>query len=224
MEIIEEIKRHKLDLPVVIRFHDILRSRVQNLNTIFQKTITRLNYNGNYRGVYPIKVNQMREVVEEIIDAGQPFSFGLEAKVQTELMSVLAYNTNPDSLTILNGYKDEDYMRLAMLGRKLNRQIIVVIEQFHELPLLVRIAKEMNVSPLIGLRMKMTSKSIGKWEKSSGDRAIGLTASDLIRVIEYLRTENMLEQVKLLHFHIGSQVPDIRAFKNAISEAGRIFY
>ena len=224
LEVIEEIKSHKLDLPVVIRFHDILRSRVQNLNTIFQKTITRLNYNGNYRGVYPIKVNQMREVVEEIVDAGQPFSFGLEAGSKTELMSVLAYNTNPDSLTILNGYKDEDYMRLAMLGRKLNRQIIVVIEQFHELPLLVRIAKEMNVSPLIGLRMKMTSKSIGKWEKSSGDRAkFGLTASDLIRVIEYLRTENMLEQVKLLHFHIGSQVPDIRAFKNAISEAGRIF-
>ena len=171
LEVIEEIKSHKLDLPVVIRFHDILRSRVQNLNTIFKETIERLNYNGHYRGVYPIKVNQMREVVEEIVDAGQPFAFGLEAGSKTELMSVLAYNTNPDSLTILNGYKDEDYMRLAMLGRKLNRQIIVVIEQFHELPLLIRIAKEMNVSPLIGLRMKMTSKSIGKWEKSSGDRA-----------------------------------------------------
>ena len=224
LEVIEEIKSHNLELPVVIRFHDILRSRVQNLNNIFQETIDRLGYKGHYRGVYPIKVNQMREVVEEIVDAGQPFSFGLEAGSKAELMSVLAYNTNPDSLTILNGYKDEDYMRLAMLGRKLNRQIIVVIEQFHELPLLIRIAKEMKVAPLIGLRMKMTSKSLGKWEKSSGDRAkFGLTASDLVRVVQFLKNENMLEQVKLLHFHIGSQVPDIRAFKNAISEAGRIF-
>jgi arginine decarboxylase len=120
LEVIEEIKSHNLELPVVIRFHDILRSRVQNLNNIFQETIDRLGYKGQYRGVYPIKVNQMREVVEEIVDAGQPFSFGLEAGSKAELMSVLAYNTNPDSLTILNGYKDEDYMRLVMLGRKLN--------------------------------------------------------------------------------------------------------
>jgi len=224
LEVIEEIKSQNLNLPVVIRFHDILRSRVQNLNSIFKETIERLEYKGNYRGVYPIKVNQMREVVEEIVDAGQPFSFGLEAGSKAELMSVLAYNTNPEALTILNGYKDEDYMRLAMLGRKLNRQIIVVVEQFHELPLLIRIAKEMNVQPLIGLRMKMTSKSIGKWEKSSGDRAkFGLTASDLVRVVQLLKGEGMLEQVKLLHFHIGSQVPAIGAFKNAIAEAGRIF-
>lgn len=224
LEVIEEIKSQKIELPVVIRFHDILRSRVQNLNTIFRETMERLQYNGQYRGVYPIKVNQMREVVEEIVDAGQAYAFGLEAGSKAELMSVLAYNTNPDALTVLNGYKDEDYMRLAMLGRKLNRQIVVVIEQFHELPLLIRIAKEMNVEPLIGLRMKMTSKSVGKWEKSSGDRAkFGLTASDLVRVVQFLRAENMLDQVKLLHFHIGSQVPDIRAFKNALSEAGRIF-
>ena len=224
LEVIEELKSQNINLPVVIRFHDILRSRVQNLNNIFQETIERLDYNGQYRGVYPIKVNQMREVVEEIVDAGQPFSFGLEAGSKAELMSVLAYNSNPEALTILNGYKDEDYIRLAMLGHKLNRQIIVVVEQFHELPLLIRIAKEMNVQPSIGLRMKMTSKSIGKWERSSGDRAkFGLTASDLIRVVQLLNCENMLSQVKLLHFHIGSQVPDIRAFKNAIEEAGRIF-
>lgn len=114
-EVIEEIKTHKLDLPVVIRFHDILRSRVQNLNTIFRETMARLNYGGLYKGVYPIKVNQMREVVEEILDAGQPFAFGLEAGSKAELLSVLAYNTHPESLTILNGYKDEHYMKLAML-------------------------------------------------------------------------------------------------------------
>ena len=224
LEVIEEIKTHQLDLPVVIRFHDILRSRVQNLNTIFRDTMTRLNYQGLYKGVYPIKVNQMREVVEEILDAGQPFAFGLEAGSKAELLSVLAYNTHPESLTVLNGYKDETYMKLAMLGRKLNRQSIVVIEQFHELPLLVRIAKEMNVQPLIGLRMKMVAKSVGKWEKSSGERAkFGLTSSELMRALMYLKEHEMTEQVKLVHFHIGSQVPDVRVFKNAIAEAGRIY-
>ena len=224
LEVIEEIKTHQLDLPVVIRFHDILRSRVQNLNTIFRDTMTRLNYQGLYKGVYPIKVNQMREVVEEILDAGQPFAFGLEAGSKAELLSVLAYNTHPESLTVLNGYKDETYMKLAMLGRKLNRQSIVVIEQFHELPLLVRIAKEMNVQPLIGLRMKMVAKSVGKWEKSSGERAkFGLTSSELMRALMYLKEHDMTEQVKLVHFHIGSQVPDVRVFKNAIAEAGRIY-
>lgn len=224
LEVVEEIKSHKLGLPVVIRFHDILRSRVQNLNTIFRSTISRLNYQGLYKGVYPIKVNQMREVVEEILDAGQPFAFGLEAGSKAELLSVLAYNTHPESLTILNGYKDESYMRLAMLGRKLNRQSIVVIEQFHELPLLVRIAKDMNVQPLIGLRMKMTAKSVGKWEKSSGERAkFGLTSAELMRALDYLKKQEMTQQVKLVHFHIGSQVPEVRVFKNAIAEAGRIY-
>ena len=224
MEVVEEIKTQELELPVVIRFHDILRSRVQNLNTIFKDTMDRLSYRGAYKGVYPIKVNQMREVVEEILDAGSPFAFGLEAGSKAELLSVLAYNTHPESLTILNGYKDETYMRLAMLGRKLNRKSIVVIEQFHELPLLVRISQEMNVVPIIGLRIKMSAKSVGKWEKSSGERAkFGLTSSELLQALTFLNTTNMTQQVKLLHFHIGSQVPDVRVFKNAIAEAGRVY-
>lgn len=223
-EVIEELNSQKIELPVVIRFHDILRSRVQNLNKIFLSTMEKLHYNGTYRGVYPIKVNQMREVVEEILDAGDPFHYGLEAGSKAELMSVLAYNTNPKALTILNGYKDEAYMRLAMLGRKLNRQTIVVIEQFNELPLLIKIAKEMNVLPLIGLRAKMTVKSLGKWEKSSGERAkFGLTSSELLKAVQYIKQEGLENQVKLLHFHIGSQIPDIRAFKDAISEAGRMY-
>ena len=223
-EVVEEILAQKIQLPVVIRFHDILRSRVQNLNKIFLKTIERLGYKGNYRGVYPIKVNQMREVVEEILEAGQPYNYGLEAGSKAELLSVLAYNDNPDSLTILNGYKDEDYMRLAMLGRKLHRRTIVVIEQFNELPLLMKIANEMDVKPIIGLRVKMTVKSLGKWQKSSGDRAkFGLTASELIKAVKYLNENGLAAHTKLLHFHIGSQIPDIRAFKDAISEIGRTY-
>ena len=191
---------------------------------MFKKTIARLGYQGVYRGVYPIKVNQMREVVEEILEAGEPYQFGLEAGSKAELLSVLAYNTHPQALTILNGYKDDDYMRLAMLGRKLQRPIIVVIEQFSELKRLVRIAKEMKVKPLIGFRAKMTSKSIGKWEKSSGEKAkFGLNTAEILRGLAYLKQEGLEKQIRLLHFHIGSQIPDIRAINDAISEGARIY-
>ena len=224
IEVLEEALEEGIQPPVVLRFHDILRSRVQNLNKIFKKTIARLGYQGVYRGVYPIKVNQMREVVEEILEAGEPYQFGLEAGSKAELLSVLAYNAHPQSLTILNGYKDDDYMRLAMLGRKLQRNIIVVIEQFSELKRLVQMAKEMKVKPLIGFRAKMTSKSIGKWEKSSGEKAkFGLNTAELLRSLAYLKEEGLEKQVRLLHFHIGSQIPDIRAINDAISEGARIY-
>ena len=224
INVLEEAIEEGIQSPVVLRFHDILRSRVQNLNRVFKKTIVRLGYQGVYRGVYPIKVNQMREVVEEILEAGEPYHFGLEAGSKAELLSVLAYNTHPQALTILNGYKDDDYMRLAMLGRKLQRQIVVVIEQFSELKRLVRISKEMNVKPLIGFRAKMTSKSIGKWEKSSGEKAkFGLNSAEILRGLAYLKKEGLEKQVRLLHFHIGSQIPDIRAINDAISEGIRIY-
>ena len=224
LAVLEEALEEGIQPPMVLRFHDILRSRVQNLNRIFKKTIARMGYQGVYRGVYPIKVNQMREVVEEILEAGEPFRFGLEAGSKAELLSVLAYNKHPQSLTILNGYKDNDYMRLAMLGRKLQRNIIVVIEQFSELKRLVTIAKQMRVKPLIGFRAKMTSKSIGKWEKSSGEKAkFGLNTAEILRGLAYLKEEGLEKQVRLLHFHIGSQIPDIRAINDAISEGIRIY-
>lgn len=223
-DVLEEALEEGVQLPMVIRFHDILRTRVRNINRVFKKTIARLGYKGVYRGVYPIKVNQMREVVEEILDAGEPYQFGLEAGSKAELLSVLAYNTHPQSLTILNGYKDDDYIRLAMLGRRLQRSVIVVIEQFSELKRLVTIAKEMRVSPLIGFRAKMTSKSIGKWAKSSGEKAkFGLNIVEILRGLSYLKEEGMEKQVRLLHFHIGSQIPDIRAINDAISEGIRIY-
>ena len=224
LEVLNEAIEGGVQLPVVLRFHDILRARVRHLNRVFKKTISRLGYQGVYRGVYPIKVNQMREVVEEILEAGEPFQFGLEAGSKAELLSVLAYNVHPQSLTILNGYKDDDYMRLAMLGRKLHRNVIVVIEQFSELKRLVRIAKEMKVKPLIGFRAKMTSKSIGKWEKSSGEKAkFGLNTAEILHGLAYLKEEGLEKQVRLLHFHIGSQIPDIRAINDAISEGCRIY-
>lgn len=222
--VIEEIKQEGIQFPVVLRFHDILRSQVAMLNETFIRTMQEAEYGATYMGVYPVKVNQMREVVEEIVDAGAPYNFGLEAGSKAELLSVLAYNTNEDSLTVLNGYKDEEFMRLAMLAHKLGRKVIVVIEKYSELLMLVDIAKQLGVEPMVGLRAKMTVKGKGKWEGSGGDRAkFGLTISEIINAARYLESQGMGQCVKLLHFHIGSQLTDIRVVKEAISEGARIY-
>lgn len=222
--LLQEIEQEKIQFPVVLRFHDVLRSQVVSLNETFNEVIEEANYQGKYRGVYPIKVNQMREVVEEIVDAGAPYDFGLEAGSKPELLAVLAYNTNVNSLTILNGYKDEEFIKLALLGRKLNRKIVVVIEKYSELLMLVKLSKELDIEPIIGLRSKMRSKGQGRWVGSSGDRAkFGLTISEIIKAARYLESEGMAHTLKLLHFHIGSQLPDIRSIKNAVNESARIY-
>jgi len=222
--VVEEIKQEGIQFPVVVRFHDILRSQVALLNQTFQQTVKEAEYQGEYMGVYPVKVNQMREVVEEIVDAGAPFNYGLEAGSKAELLTVMALNTNAESLTILNGYKDQEFMRLALLSRKLGRKTIVVIEKFSELILLVKIAKELNITPIVGVRSKMTVKGRGKWESSGGDRAkFGLTISEIINAARYLEEHGMADSLKLLHFHIGSQLTDIRAVKESISEGAMIY-
>ena len=222
--VIDEIREEGVQFPVVVRFHDVLRSQVANLNTIFRNTIAEAEYNGEYQGVYPVKVNQMREVVEEIVDAGEPFNYGLEAGSKAELITVLALNTNEDSLTVLNGYKDEEFMKLALLGRKLGRRIVVVIEKYSELTLLVKTAKELNIDPIIGMRSKMTVKGRGKWESSGGERAkFGLTIAEILKAARFLRDEGMEHCFKLLHFHIGSQLTDIRSVKEAMTEGARIY-
>lgn len=222
--VLEEIREEGVQFPVVVRFHDVLRSQVANLNTIFRNVIKEAEYTGEYQGVYPVKVNQMREVVEEIVDAGEPFNYGLEAGSKAELLTVLAMNVNEDSLTILNGYKDDEFMRLALLGRKLGRKVIVVVEKYSELLALVRISKELGIDPIIGVRAKMTVKGRGKWESSGGERAkFGLTIAEIIKTARYLEENGMSECLKLLHFHIGSQLTDIRAVKEAMTEGARIY-
>ncbi|MDC0603481.1 biosynthetic arginine decarboxylase [Aliiglaciecola sp.] len=223
-DVIAEIKEEGIQFPVVLRFHDILRSQVALLNETFVKTIEEAEYQGQYRGVYPVKVNQMREVVEEIVDAGEKFSYGLEAGSKAELLTVLAFNTPPDSLTILNGYKDEEFIRLSLLARKLGRKVVVVIEKFSELIMLVKWSKELDIEPIIGLRSKMTVKGRGKWEGSAGDRAkFGLTITEIINAARYLEEQGLGHCFKLLHFHIGSQLTDIRAVKEAINEGAMIY-
>jgi arginine decarboxylase len=222
--VIDEITLEGIQFPVVIRFHDILRSQVVGINECFNQVIADAKYQGRYNGVYPIKVNQTREVVEEIVDAGAPYDYGLEAGSKAELLAVLAYNTNANSLTILNGYKDEEFIRLSLLGRKLGRKVVVVIEKFSELHLLIRISKELNIEPIIGLRSKMSALGKGKWQGSSGDRAkFGLTIPEIINAAKFLEKEGMGHTLKLLHFHIGSQLTDIRAIKDAVNESARIY-
>ncbi|WDE97245.1 biosynthetic arginine decarboxylase [Lentisphaera profundi] len=222
--VIDEVKSQGLSLPLVIRFHDVLRAQVRNLNLAFQQAIKELDYQGEYRGVYPIKVNQMREVVEEIVEAGQEFDFGLEAGSKPEILAVLAYNTNSNSLTILNGYKDRDFMRLGLLGVKMGRKCFIVIENFSELKLLLEVSREQNIRPLIGLRLKLSSESRGKWASSTGDKAkFGLSILEIIKSLNILEDEAMLDCVKLLHFHMGSQIADIKTIKEAIIEGSRVY-
>ena len=224
MDVVEDIQERRLGFPCVVRFQDVLRARVVAVNEMFRSAIRESGYQGQYFGVYPIKVNQMREVVEEVVDAGAPYHYGLEAGSKGELLIVLALNQDPEALTVCNGYKDEEFMRLALLGRKLGRKVVVVIEKLSELSALLALSDEMNVSPLIGLRSKLTTKGTGKWESSSGDFAkFGLTAPELIEAVRILKAAGREQQAVLFHFHVGSQLTDIRTVKDAVNEGARIY-
>jgi arginine decarboxylase len=224
MDVVEDIRERGIGFPCVVRFQDVLRARVKQINESFARSVAEQGYGGRYFGVYPTKVNQMREVVDEIVDAGAPYHYGLEAGSKGELLIVLAMNTDPEALTICNGYKDEDYLRLALLGRKLGRKVIVVIEKLSELPALLRVAEEMQVEPMVGLRSKLTTRGTGKWEGSSGDFAkFGLTIPELIHAVRILKDAGKEHCAKLLHFHVGSQLTEIRVVKDAVNEGARVY-
>jgi len=223
-DVVAELREKNVQFPVVMRFHDVLRNRVSELNKAFADAIEEMEYGAPYRGVYPIKVNQMREVVDEIVDAGRPYHYGLEAGSKPELMAVLSYDTGPEALTICNGYKDEDFLRLALLGRKLGRKIVVVIEKFSEIVPLLDLADEMNVQPIIGLRVKMRAKAEGRWSESSGARAkFGLAISEILNAVKVIQARGYGDAIQLLHFHVGSQLSDIRFVRDAVQEAARIY-
>ena len=224
MDVVEDIRERKIGFPCLVRFQDILRARVKQINEAFAKAVAEMGYARRYYGVFPVKVNHMREVVEEILDAGAPYHHGLEAGSKGELLIVLGMNADPDALTVCNGYKDEEYLRLALLGRKLGRKVLVVIEKLDELPHLLRLADEMQVEPLIGLRSKLTTRGTGKWEGSSGDFAkFGLTIPELIQAVHLLQTAGKERCAKLLHFHVGSQLTEIRVVKDAVNEGARVY-
>ena len=224
LEVVNEARSRGLPFPLVIRFQDLLRHRVESVNRAFENAITEFNYRGKYRGVFPIKVNQLREVIEEIVDAGQVFHFGLEAGSKPELVAALAMHKDAESLVICNGYKDPAFIRIALLGRKLDKQVIIVVEKLEELEQTIRTSKEVGVEPLIGIRVRLTSKGGGKWTTSGGENAkFGLDTVNLLTASETLKSEGLAHCLKLVHFHVGSQVPDISTIKRAVREAARYY-
>jgi arginine decarboxylase len=223
-DVVNEARDRGMAFPLVIRFQDLLRHRVEEVNQAFRSAIAEANYQNVYKGVFPIKVNQLREVVEEIIDAGAAYHFGLEAGSKPELIAALAIHRDPESLIICNGYKDLTFIQNALLGRKLGKQVIMVVEKLEEIRQIVRVSKEMNVLPLIGLRVRLQARGSGRWATSGGENAkFGLSTADLVAASEYLKQEGMAESLVLVHFHVGSQVPDIGVIKRAVREATRFY-
>ncbi len=223
-DVIEEAGGRGLKFPLLIRFQDILRHRVEAINQAFRTSIAEFEYQGAYRGVFPIKVNQLREVVEEILDAGRPYQFGLEVGSKPELFAGLALQSQVGSLIICNGYKDAAFIRMALMGVKLGKKVVLVVEKIEELRQIVVVSKQIGVEPIIGIRARLACRGGGKWVDSGGENAkFGLNTSELLAATEMLKSENLAHCLKLLHFHIGSQVPDILAIKKAVQEAARLY-
>jgi arginine decarboxylase len=222
IDVVEEARDQGLRTPILVRFQDLLHHRVRALNDAFGKAITDNKYRGVYRGVFPIKVNQLREVVEEILEAGKVYHYGLEVGSKPELFAGLSVHTDNESLIVCNGYKDENFIRTAMLGRKLGKKVILVAEKLSEVRTIVRVAKEMNVEPMLGLRVRLLTQGAGKWADSGGEHAkFGLSTAEILAACAILAEAGMSSAFKLLHFHIGSQVPDILVIKRAVREAAR---
>lgn len=224
VDVLEEAKGEKLRTPLLIRFQDILRDRVQRLNRAFVDAIEEQAYAAPYRGVFPIKVNQLREVVEEIVDAGKPYHFGLEAGSKPELFAALAVHDDPESLIVCNGYKDRTFIRIALMGTKLGKKVILVAEKLSEVRAIAEIATEMGIAPWIGIRVRLQAKGSGIWATSAGEGAkFGLSVAEILSATRILADAGLADSLKLLHFHIGSQVPDILTIKRAAREASRVY-
>lgn len=223
-DIINEAIDKGLRTPMTIRFQDLLRHRVQKLNEAFADAIKEEKYAARYRGVFPIKVNQLREVIEEVQDAGAPYGYGLEAGSKPEMLIAMAMLDNPECPLICNGYKDEDYIRLALYGRKIGKNVIIVAEQLSEVEKIIEISAELKVQPYIGVRAKLGTRGEGKWALSTGDNAkFGLTTMEILEACRLIEDAGLSQGLCLLHFHIGSQVPNIITIKNAVVEATRYY-
>jgi arginine decarboxylase len=224
LELVENLGRRGVRTPLLIRFNDILDSRVRGLNDCFREAIKDIDYRGAYRGVYPIKVNQQRHVVEELIRFGAPEKMGLEAGSKPELLIALALLDTPGALIICNGYKDRAYVETALLAQRLGRTPIIVVDRFHEIDLILKTARELGIRPRLGIRARLNTKGAGRWVESTGDRSkFGLSSMEIVAAVDRLASEDMLDCVELMHFHIGSQITAARAHKDALSEASRIF-
>jgi arginine decarboxylase len=223
-DVVDEVAGRGITPPMVIRFPQILTSSVRELNEAFAKAIKEYDYDGHYRGVFPIKVNQKKVVVHEIIEAGRKYGYGLEAGSKPELIAALSQDLGPECLITTNGYKDEAFIRLALDGVRMGRNVILTLEKVSELERILEVAKKRGVRPLVGMRAKLYARGSGKWAKSGGEAAkFGLTTTEMLAAIEILKAKRMLDCLVMLHFHIGSQITDIRKIKDAIREAGRVY-
>ena len=217
--VVADLKRQNVSLPVLIRFQDVLRGRVEQLNEAFARAIEEFGYGNRYRGVYPIKVNQLHEVVEEVLEAGIPYGMGLECGSKAELVAALPHLESDDTLLICNGYKDADMLRLILTGQRLGKKVIPVVEKPDELDRLLRLAAEVSFKPRFGVRVNLFTGGVGRWATSSGDQSkFGLTIPELLLMLERLHEEDLQESLQLLHFHLGSQISDIQILKQAVKE------
>ncbi len=223
-ELVNALKQRNLGLPLLIRFSDILEDRIERLNACFAKAIARYGYPGVYRGVFPIKCNQQRHLVQDLVRFGQSHQFGLEAGSKPELLIALATLNTPGALLICNGYKDQEYVETAMLSQRLGQSPIIVLEQVEEIQLVIQASRKLGIQPTLGIRAKLSTKGIGRWGDSAGERAkFGLTIPEMIQAIARLEAAGLLEALRLLHFHIGSQISSISVIKDALREASQIY-
>lgn len=222
--IVKGLRERGTQLPLLIRFGDLLRWRIDELNEGFHSAIKEAKYQGVYRGVYPIKVNQQQEVIEEITRYGRKYHYGLEAGSKPELIAALAYMHDPEAYIVCNGYKDEEFIDLALFAQKMGLQVILVLEMPTELALILERSKKMGVRPTLGVRFRLSAESAGYWSGSGGDASVfGLNISQLMQVVDTLREEGMLDCLRMLHYHQGSQIPNIRAIRQAVTEAARVY-
>jgi arginine decarboxylase len=235
-ELVDQLIARGIQLPILLRFTDILRHRVGEIHDAFRQAIKEYEYTGGYICVYPIKVNQQRQVVEEILDFGRPFHFGLEAGSKPELLAVLALTNGATSAKvsaagepagtpiICNGFKDDEFIHMAMLARKIGKNIIPVVEKFTELELILRHSEQLKVRPVLGVRVKLAARGTGRWRSSAGYRSkFGLTLTEVLEAVEFLKRRDLADCLQLVHFHLGSQITNIRSIKNALNEAARVY-
>ncbi|MCP9848069.1 MAG: arginine decarboxylase [Cyanobium sp.] len=224
VELVQELRGRNLSLPLLIRFDDILEDRLERLHGAFERAIAQYDYAGRYQGVFPVKCNQQRHVVEQLVESGRQWHFGLEAGSKAELLIALSLVNDPQALLICNGYKDQRYIETAILARRLGRQPVVVIEQADEVERIISASRDLGAAPLIGIRAKLATRSTGRWGSSVGEKAkFGLSVPDLLATVEALRAAGLLGELRLLHFHVGSQINDIAVLKDALQEAGQIY-
>src|SRR3990170_6651560 len=222
--VIEHLTTKKIKFPILFRFPQILEAQIKELNGAFANSISEFKYNSTYQSAFPMKVNQRREVIEEIVKSGKKFNLGLEVGTKAELLAALSFELSPEAVLICNGFKDDEYLKLALNSVKLKNKVIIVIDEYSETKRLLELSKSLGVKPLIGIRVKLYSKGSGKWAESGGESSkFGLTTAEMLDCIKTITDYDMIEQVQMLHFHIGSQITEIRRIQKAVKEAARVY-